>query len=98
MTIQPILPYVIGWLCLISLAAVCVTVSDKKRARQHRRRVPESTLLWLAALGGGAAMYLTMRKIRHKTLHRKFMLGIPLIVLAEAAAAAALFWFRLLVW
>ena len=43
-------------------------------------------------------MYVTMRIIRHKTLHKKFMVGIPLILLAEAAAAAALFWLRLLVW
>lgn len=98
MTIGPYLPVLLGWLVCASILAVCVTVSDKRRARQHRRRVPESTLLWIAALGGGVAMYAAMRKIRHKTLHKKFMIGIPLIVLAEAAAAAALFWFRLLVW
>ena len=90
MTIQPILPILLGWFCLISILAVCVTVSDKRRAVRHRRRVRESTLLWIAAIGGGIAMYLTM--------HKKFMVGIPLILLAEAAAAAVLFWLRLLVW
>lgn len=98
MTIQPILPILLGWCCFISILAVCVTVSDKRRAVRHRRRVRESTLLWIAAIGGGIAMYVTMRIIRHKTLHKKFMVGIPLILLAEAAAAAALFWLRLLVW
>ena len=28
-------------------------------------------------------MYLTMRIIRHKTLHKKFMIGIPLIILLQ---------------
>ena len=49
--------------------------------------MPESALLWLAALGGGPAMYAAMRIIRHKTLHKKFMVGIPVIVLLELLAA-----------
>ena len=51
MTIQPILPILLGWFCFISILAVCVTVSDKRHAVRHRRRVRESTLLWIAAIG-----------------------------------------------
>lgn len=36
-----------------------------------------------AALGGSLGMYITMRKIRHKTLHKRFMIGIPLIMAAQ---------------
>ena len=39
-----------------------------------------------------------MRRIRHKTKHRKFMVGIPLILLAEAAVIAVLLRFGVLVW
>ena len=76
---------VIGYFCLISLIAATVTVIDKLRAPDpSKRRVPENTLLLLAALGGSVAMYITMLMIRHKTRHSKFMIGIPIIVVFQA--------------
>lgn len=54
------------------------------------RRVPEKTLLIISALGGSIAMLITMRAIRHKTQHAKFMVGIPVIILLQCAAAVAL--------
>lgn len=75
------------YLGLISLIAVAVTVADKIKAKKHRWRVKESTLLIIAALGGSVAMLITMLLIRHKTRHAKFMVGIPLIIAAQAAAA-----------
>ena len=72
------------YLLLISLAAVIVTAWDKSSARSSGRRVPENTLMLLSALGGSAAMLLTMLIIRHKTKHVKFMAGIPIIILFQA--------------
>lgn len=43
-------------------------------------------LLYLCMLGGGVAMYCTMRIIHHKTRHNKFMVGIPVIIALQAAA------------
>ena len=54
-------------------------------------RVPEKNLFLIALLGGSPGEYLTMRLIRHKTQHRSFMVGLPIIFLAEAAAAAVFF-------
>lgn len=82
-----------SWLVLISLISIIVTVADKSAARRGRRRVPERTLLLLAALGGAVAMYITMRLIRHKTRKAKFMVGIPAIFLSELAVAATVWWF-----
>ena len=79
-------PYALVYLAVISLISVCVTVSDKIKARRSAWRVPEATLLILSALGGSAAMYLTMHLIRHKTKHIKFMLGIPLILVFQIIA------------
>lgn len=70
---------------LISLASFFVTLADKRRARLHRWRVPEATLFWLSAIGGAAAMYAAMRLSRHKTLKRRFMIGIPCIAAVQAA-------------
>ncbi len=85
--------YFLIYLAVISAVSVIVTVADKVKAIRHRRRVRERTLLILAALGGSVAMLITMLLIRHKTRHPKFMLGIPLIIAAQAAAAFAVWRF-----
>ena len=78
------------YLAVISLVAIIMTVSDKRRARQHRWRISEAALLLVSALGGSIAMLLTMLLIHHKTKHLKFMLGIPLIIVAQIALALVL--------
>lgn len=45
----------------------------------------------LSALGGSLAMYVTMKKIRHKTKHKKFMIGIPVIMIIQIALIAYLY-------
>lgn len=61
-----------------------------KKGEKPRMRVPEKTLLIIAALGGSIAMLVTMRTIRHKTQHMKFMIGIPAIIVAQCALVVAL--------
>lgn len=68
---------------IINLVSIIVTISDKRKAIKRKWRVPESTLLLLSAMGGSVAMYLTMQIIRHKTKHKKFMIGIPLIFIIQ---------------
>ncbi|MCL2445449.1 MAG: DUF1294 domain-containing protein [Oscillospiraceae bacterium] len=79
--------YLLIYLATISLVAVVITMHDKRAARRNKRRVPERTLLLIAALGGSVAMLITMCIIRHKTRHAKFMVGIPAIILVQAAIA-----------
>ena len=75
------------YLAAVNLLAAGLTIVDKRRARQGRWRVPEATLLLVAALGGSPAMLLTMKQIRHKTRHRKFMWGLPAMLAVQTAAA-----------
>jgi len=56
---------------------------DKLKAKQGRRRVSEATLLTLAILGGSIGALLGMKVWHHKTLHKKFKYGIPLILTAQ---------------
>ena len=80
----------IGYLIAISIISIVVCIYDKIAAKHNpKHRTRESTLLWLSVLGGSVAMYITMQLIRHKTKHVKFMLGIPLIIVAQAAIAIA---------
>ncbi len=72
-----------GYLGVISVIAVIVTIADKVKAKRGAWRVPENTLLLLSALGGSIAMLVTMLLIRHKTKHLKFMLGIPIIIVLQ---------------
>ncbi len=81
------------YLTVINLIAVIIAIHDKNSAQKHKWRVKEETLLLISALGGGAAMYITMHIIRHKTKHLKFMLGIPLIFLGELAVIIAVVYF-----
>ncbi len=67
-----------------SLISVVITALDKSRAKNHGKRISESTLLYLAALGGAPLMFITMLLIHHKTRHIKFMLGLPLMIAYQA--------------
>lgn len=81
----------IGYLAVISLISITVCIYDKAISKKNKvqLRVSEKALLILSALGGSVAMFVTMLIIRHKTKHVKFMLGIPLIIIAQAAVAIA---------
>lgn len=77
---------ILSYLLIISLVAISVTVYDKWAAKNRpKHRTRENTLLLISALGGSVAMMLTMLAIRHKTKHVKFMLGIPVIMVLQAA-------------
>ena len=82
--------WALAWLIAVSVASVAVTAWDKSRAKRQAWRVPERTLWLMSLLGGSVATYLTMRVIRHKTLHRRFMWGLPLIIVVQAAATVAI--------
>ncbi|MGN1442498.1 MAG: DUF1294 domain-containing protein [Acutalibacteraceae bacterium] len=76
-----------------SVLAVVLTVTDKLCAKRHKRRIPEKTLILVGILGGAALEYITMKIIHHKTLHKKFMVGLPLIFLLQLAAFSAVYFF-----
>ena len=56
---------------------------DKWKARKSLWRIPESTLLMLAVLGGSVGAWIGMKVWHHKTLHPKFRLGVPLILFIQ---------------
>lgn len=73
------------YFALISLVAIVVTVADKAAAKKGAWRVPEATLMLIGLFGGALAMLITMKTIRHKTKHMKFMIGLPLEIALHAA-------------
>ena len=71
----------------INLLTFLIYGIDKWKARRDKWRVPEATLLMLAALGGSVGALLGMSVFHHKTKHKKFLIGVPLILLAQLALA-----------
>lgn len=76
------------YLALANLALFITMGADKSFARRGERRVPEATLFLLALIGGGLGGILGMLCFRHKTRHRSFVIGFPLILAAHIALAA----------
>ena len=74
--------YLIG----INIIAFLVYGLDKLLAKLHSWRIPEVTLLLLAAIGGSGGAYLAMQCFRHKTLHWKFKLGVPALFILQVVA------------
>ena len=75
--------FVAYFLVSINILAFIVYGIDKWRAAHGRWRIPESTLLGLAIIGGSIGALLGMKVWHHKTKHKKFVLGLPAILLIQ---------------
>lgn len=73
-------------LLVINVAAFAAYGIDKYKARHDKWRIPEATLLWLAALGGALGALLGMRVWHHKRKHWKFRILVPLLLALWLAA------------
>ncbi len=79
------------YLLSMNIAAFACYGWDKFCAKRGKWRVPEHTLLFLAAIGGSIGAYLAMMVFRHKTQHLKFKFGVPIIFLIQLAVAGYLY-------
>lgn len=75
----------------MNLIAFALYGIDKRRAKQGAWRISEYTLLLVALLGGSLGALLSMRYFHHKTRHRKFRYGVPLILLLQLGLGLYLF-------
>ena len=81
-------------LTFLSVGSVILTVHDKMLAKvDSRRRVPERQLILTALFGFALPEYITMKIIRHKTKHVKFMAGLPAIMVLHLLIMAAVWFF-----
>lgn len=75
---------ILKYFLVVNIVSACVCFLDKYNAKNGGRRVSEKTLFFLSAVGGSVFMYITMRLIRHKTLHKRFMIGLPVMMFIQA--------------
>jgi len=83
--------WLLAYVAAMSMALLGMMGADKRRARTGRRRISERRLLLAALLGGAAGGWIGMRLFRHKTKHRMFAYGLPLLTIAHMALLAAVF-------
>jgi uncharacterized membrane protein YsdA (DUF1294 family) len=84
--------YFLIYLLIVNAIAFLLMLIDKQKARKKKWRIPEATLMGFAAIGGSIGALMGMYTFRHKTLHKKFTIGIPAILIAQLAAAGAVFY------
>ena len=75
-----ILEVLLFYLLIVNAAALLLMRADKSKARKNAWRIPEATLIGVAAIGGSLGALLGMRLFRHKTKHPKFFIGIPVLL------------------
>lgn len=63
---------------------------DKYKAKKRRWRISEATLLTLAVIGGSIGAWTGLQIWHHKTMHKKFKYGVPLIIILQVALVACL--------
>ena len=81
---------IICFLLAINIATFLLYGIDKYKAKKNKWRISEATLLTMAAIGGSIGAWAGMRLWHHKTMHKKFRYGIPMIIIVQVALAVYL--------
>ena len=81
---------IICYLLAVNIVTFLLYGIDKYKAKKGKWRISEATLLMMAAIGGSIGAWAGMRLWHHKTMHKKFKYGIPLIIILQVALVAYL--------
>lgn len=79
------------YLFLINALGLLLMLADKAKARKKLWRIPERTLMTVAALGGSLGCLIGMYTARHKTQHWKFVVGVPTLLMLQILGLALYF-------
>ena len=81
---------ILGYLLAVNIASFLLYGIDKYKAKKGKWRVSEATLLMMAVIGGSIGAWSGMRLWHHKTMHKKFKYGIPIIIILQVVLAVYL--------
>ena len=76
---------ILGYLLAVNITSFLLYGIDKFKAKKNLWRISEATLLTMAAIGGSIGAWVGMRIWHHKTMHKKFNHGIPVIIIMQIA-------------
>lgn len=77
--------YSMYYLLTVNIVSFFLYGIDKYKAKKGRWRISEATLLMMAVIGGSIGAWIGMRLWHHKTMHKKFKYGIPVIIILQVA-------------
>lgn len=80
------------YLVLINALGLALMLADKLKAIKGAWRIRESTLLGIALLGGSIGVWAGIYGFRHKTRHKKFTIGVPVILCLHILLFVLLKW------
>lgn len=75
------------YLLIINAVGIFFMLADKQKAKKKQWRIPEATLMGIAAVGGSVGVLIGMYAFRHKTKHAKFYIGVPLLLILQIGLA-----------
>ena len=75
--------YSLYYLFVINTLTFLLYGIDKYKAKKNQWRISEATLLMMAVFGGSIGAWIGMRLWHHKTKHKKFKYGIPVIIIIQ---------------
>lgn len=81
------------YLLIVNAAGFLLMLVDKIKARKNLWRIPEATLMTVAAIGGSIGAIAGMNLFRHKTKHAKFYIGLPVILVLQIVAAICIIFY-----
>ena len=76
---------------IVNLLAFVLFGVDKYKAKRGQWRISEWRLMLLSLFGGGAGALCGMYVWRHKSQHKLFVIGVPLLVILHFALLYYLF-------
>ena len=77
--------YSMYYLLAINALSFILFGLDKYKAKKGKWRISEATLLMMAVIGGSIGAWAGMRLWHHKTMHKKFKYGIPVIIILQVS-------------
>ena len=84
---------VLAYFITVNVLSLVLFGIDKWKAKHDKWRISEATLLSVTAIGGSIGAWVGMKVWHHKTMHKKFKYGIPLVmVLQSALLLFTLYW------
>ena len=86
-----VIKIVLLYILLVNLGGFISFGIDKRRSIRSKWRIPETTLLTYALLGGSVGCLLGMQIFRHKTQKPLFSIGVPVILVAQIIIVLAFF-------
>lgn len=78
---------IIGYLFTVNIVSFILYGVDKYKAKRGKWRISEATLLAMAIIGGSIGAWTGMKVWHHKTMHKKFTIGVPFVLVLQVAFA-----------